>query len=189
MRRLSRTLAALTLAGAGLLAATVPAGAATTDAAATVKCEAGWGSLPKVSTDTAYRSLLDVRAGRHECYDRLVFDVQGTGDRPIGYRVEYVDRLQQDGSGDVIPVGGGAILAVRVAAPSYDTSTGEPRYPGHAGQPLPGVDLTGFRTFQDTRFASSFEGDTLVGVGVRARLPFRVFQERNRIVVDVAHTW
>ncbi|MFE5869750.1 hypothetical protein ACFQ6V_14025 [Streptomyces roseifaciens] len=188
MRRLSRTLAALTLAGAGLLVATVPAGAAT-DTAATVKCEAGWGSLPKAGTDTAYRSLLDVRAGRHECYDRLVFDVQGAGDRPIGYRVEYVDRLQQDGSGDVIPVGGGAILAVRVAAPSYDTSTGEPRYPGHAGQPLPGVDLTGFRTFQDTRFASSFEGDTLVGLGVRARLPFRVFQERNRIVVDVAHTW
>ncbi len=51
------------------------------------------------------------------------------------------------------------------------------------------VNLAGYRTFQDTRFAGSFEGDTQIGLGVRARLPFRVFQEGNRIVVDVAHDW
>ncbi|MEV5375743.1 MULTISPECIES: AMIN-like domain-containing (lipo)protein [Streptomyces] len=192
MRRLSRALAAVTLAGAGLLVTTVPAGAAPQQAgraATEAKCEAGWGSLTKTATTSAYKPLLDIRAGKHECFDRLVFDVQGIGDHRIGYRVEYVDQLHQDGSGDPIAVAGGAVLAVRVSAPSYDPNTGETRYPGRAGQPLTGVDLTGFRTFQDTRFASSFEGETLVGVGVRARLPFRVFQERNRIVVDVAHSW
>ncbi|MFF7727484.1 hypothetical protein [Streptomyces sp. NPDC008001] len=194
MRRLSRTLAAVTLAGAGLLATAVPAGAATERAAqaartATAKCEASWGSLPKTAATSAYKPLLDVRAGTHECYDRLVFDVQGIGDHRIGYRVEYVDQLRQDGSGDPIPVAGGAVLAIRISAPSYDPATGEARYPVHAGQPLTGVDLSGFKTFRDTRFASSFEGETLVGLGVRARLPFRVFQERNRIVVDVAHGW
>ncbi|MCF3104787.1 hypothetical protein IPZ58_24800 [Streptomyces roseoverticillatus] len=191
MRRLSRALAAVTLAGAGLLVTTAPAGAAAPRAgqATAAKCEAGWGSLTKTAPTTAYKPLLDIRAGKHECFDRLVFDVQGIGDHRIGYRVEYVDQLRQDGSGDVIPVAGGAVLAVRVSAPSYDPNTGEARYPGRAGQPLTGVDLTGFRTFQDTRFASSFEGETVVGVGVRGRLPFRVFQERNRIVVDVAHSW
>jgi hypothetical protein len=57
------------------------------------------------------------------------------------------------------------------------------------GRPLPGVDLAGYRTFRDARFASSFEGDTQVGLGVRARLPFRVFQLPGRLVIGVAHTW
>jgi hypothetical protein len=51
------------------------------------------------------------------------------------------------------------------------------------------VDLTGYRTFRDTRFAGSFEGETQIGLGVRARLPFRVLQLDGRIIVDVAHSW
>ncbi|MEU7132542.1 hypothetical protein [Streptomyces sp. NPDC046261] len=192
MRRLRTGLAALVLAGAGL-AATLPAGTAvaagvpTTAAAA---CATDWGSQSKVSTDTDYKPLRDIRTGRHDCFDRMVFDILGADTKgPIGYRVGYVDQMHQDGSGDVIPVAGGAILEVRVAAPSYDPATGQPVYDGKAKQPLPGVDLTGYRTFRDARFGGSFEGDTQVGLGVRAKLPFRVFQEGNRLVVDVAHAW
>ena len=56
-------------------------------------------------------------------------------------------------------------------------------------QRLPGVNLTGYRTFRDARFVGSFEGDTQIGLGVRARLPFRVWVTDGRIVVDVAHNW
>ncbi|MBT2385360.1 hypothetical protein [Streptomyces sp. ISL-11] len=189
MRRWSRTLAAIVLAGAGLTAATVPSTALDKGTASTTSCDSGWGSLPRASTDTGYKPLTAIRTGQHECYDRMVFDVRNTGGRPIGYRVSYVDTLYQDGSGDPIPVGGGAILEVRVAAPSYDPNTGKPTYPGRAGQPLPGVDIGGYRTFQDTRYASSFEGDTQIGLGVRGKLPFRVFQWGDRLVVDVAHSW
>ena len=43
-------------------------------------------------------------------------------------------------------------------------------------------------------FAGSFEGYTSIGLGVRARLPFRVFMldgpgTSSRLVVDVAHRW
>ncbi len=43
-------------------------------------------------------------------------------------------------------------------------------------------------------WAGSFEGQTTVGLGVRARLPFRVFTlegpgDGSRIVVDVARYW
>jgi hypothetical protein len=43
-------------------------------------------------------------------------------------------------------------------------------------------------------FGGSFEGQTLFGVGARARLPFRVFTlagpgGHSRIVLDVAHRW
>jgi hypothetical protein len=188
MRRWSRALAALMLAGAGLAAA-VPATAVETATAATARCATGWGSLPKAVTGSGYKPLTQIRTGRHDCFDRMVFDIKRTGGRPIGYRVGYVDTLYQDGSGDPIQVGGGAILEVRVAAPSYDPGTGKPSYPGRAGQSLPGVDVSGYRTFRETRYGSSFEGDTQIGLGVRARLPFRVLQMGDRVVVDVAHSW
>jgi hypothetical protein len=119
----------------------------------------------------------------------MVVDLPGAGTSSLGYSVRYVDRLYQDGSGHLVPVGGGAVLEVRVAAPAYDPDTGAPTYPARAGHPLPGVDLTGYRTFRDARFAGSFEGETQIGLGVRARLPFRVLRLTDRIIVDVAHNW
>ncbi|WP_349362020.1 hypothetical protein [Streptomyces sp. H27-C3] len=74
-------------------------------------------------------------------------------------------------------------------APSFDTATGKPSYAGRAGQPLPGVNLTGYKTFKDTKFGASFEGQTQIGLGVRARLPFRVLQSGDKLMVDVAHAW
>lgn len=183
-KRYGAVLAALVMAGTAVAAA-APAVAA----APAAVCPTGWGSLPKSAADADLGSLSSIRTGTHECYDRIVLVVPTAGTDAIGYTVSYVDTLHQDGSGDVIPVSGGAIIEIRVAAPSYDPETGAATYPGRAGQPLPHVDLTGYPTFRDARFASSFEGDTQLGLGVRARLPFRVFQLSDRLVVDVAHTW
>ncbi|MER8185040.1 hypothetical protein [Kitasatospora sp. NPDC094015] len=189
MRRWTAVPAALVLMGAGTAAAPFTAAAAAPPAAV-AQCPTGWGSLPEDRAASGIRPLADVRTGAHPCYDRLVLDVPGTSAaRPAGYHVRYVDALVQDGSGRTLPVGGGAILEVIVLAPSYDPATGAPTYPARAGQPLPGVDLTGYRTFVDARFAGSFEGRTQLGLGVRARLPFRVFQLDDRLVVDVAHSW
>ncbi|MDL5199040.1 hypothetical protein [Streptomyces sp. ALI-76-A] len=189
MRRIGAVLAALTLAGTTLGTAAVTASAAPFGASrAAAACPTGWGSGTKGSPDSGAVPLADIRTGRHDCFDRIVFDVPGGGDH-IGYFVRYVDRLHQAGSGDPIPVSGGAILEVRVAAPSYDPETGAVAYPGDVGGPLPGVNLSGYRTFRDTRFAGSFEGETQIGVGVRARLPFRVIPLPDRLVVDVAHSW
>ncbi|WAX81593.1 hypothetical protein HUV60_032200 [Streptomyces sp. KMM 9044] len=189
----------LALVGAALSTAAVPAVAAQAAArAATVSsavCPTGWGSQAK--SDTAGTApttpVRDVRTGRHDCYDRMVVDLPGAGGSgsagAVGYTVRYVDRLYQDGSGVHVPVAGGAVLEVRVAAPSYDPETGDPTYPARAGKPLPDVDPSGYRTFRDARFGASFEGDTQIGLGVRARLPFRVLQLQDRLVIDVAHNW
>ncbi|WP_416982509.1 hypothetical protein [Streptomyces sp. T028] len=176
---------------ATLGAAAVPAVAAPAAAPrAAAACPTGWGSLDKTSwAGTAGEYVTNVRTGRHDCYDRFVVDVPDASADQLGYFVHYVDELIQDGSGKPIPVGGGAILEVIVRAPAYDPETGTSTYPAVAGQPLPGVDLTGYSTFRDTRFAGSFEGQTQFGLGVRARLPFRVLQLDGRLVVDVAHTW
>ena len=57
--------------------------------------------------------------------------------------------------------------------------------------------MTGYRTFRQVAWAGSFEGSTTVALGVRARLPFRVFVLPGvaqsdfgpRLVIDVAHRW
>ncbi|MFG3155894.1 hypothetical protein ACGF7W_28070 [Streptomyces sp. NPDC048219] len=188
MRRSSALLMAvvLTSSASGAAAAADAAPAATTRIAA---CPTGWGSLAKSRATATTVPVRDVRTGRHACFDRMTVDVPGAGTARLGYQVRYVDRLLQDGSGRPIAVGGGAVLEIRVAAPGYRPETGAPTYPGRAGRPLPGVDLTGYRSFRDTRFAGSFEGETQIGLGVRARLPFRVLVLDGRVVVDVAHSW
>ena len=55
--------------------------------------------------------------------------------------------------------------------------------------------VAGFTTFRQVTWAGSFEGSTIVALGVRARLPHRVLTihdaatNRSRVVVDVAHSW
>ena len=56
----------------------------------------------------------------------------------------------------------------------------------------PAAPRRGFSTFRSVTNAGSFEGQTTYGLGVRARLPFRVFTiagGHGRIVVDVARHW
>ncbi|MEU6139684.1 hypothetical protein ABZ848_04900 [Streptomyces sp. NPDC047081] len=173
------------LATTALLATALPADAAPTATA----CPTGWGSQAKTHTASTTTPVTNVRTGRHACYDRMVVDIPAAAKDKLGYSVRYVDHLYQDGSGRLIPVGGKAVLEVRVTAPSYDPETGKPTYPARAGRPLPGVDLKGYRTFRDTRFAGSFEGDTQLGLGVRSRLPFRVLRVSGHVIVDVAHNW
>jgi hypothetical protein len=69
--------------------------------------------------------LLDrIAVGRHEGYDRVVF--QFTNGLP-GYRVEYVQPpLKEDGSGKPVSVTGNAVVVVRMEpASGFDLNTAE----------------------------------------------------------------
>lgn len=147
-----------------------------------------WGSLPENAPPMVTSPITGVRAGQHGCFDRLVVDLDGPAS---GYRVEYVPEVTQDGSGRVIPLRGGANLQIVVRAPAYDVTTGEPTFPATKPEL---VDVSGFQTFRQVGGAGSFEGQTTIGLGVRARLPFRVFtlagpDLASRVVIDVAHRW
>jgi hypothetical protein len=150
---------------------------------ASAACATDWGSLPKGSLDAYAAGPLEVlRTGRQSCYDRLVLEIEGTG---FGRRVEYVSQVYRDGSGELVPLRGGAKLQVIVqaaAAESFSANAAEL------------ADVSGYRTFRQVAGAGSFEGQTTIGLGVRARLPFRVFTlprdgGGTRLVIDVAHTW
>ncbi|MFM9443683.1 hypothetical protein [Streptomyces acidiscabies] len=182
---LRRTVITITaLATAALGAAAVPAVSAELPGRAAVACPTGWGSLAKSNgASTSGEFITNVRIGTHDCYDRFVVDVPGATASRLGYTVSYVDALIQDPSGDPVPVTGGAILEVVVRAPAYNPETGTPTYPGPAPKPV------GYPAFRDAVFAGTFEGQSQFGLGIRARLPFRVLQLDGRLVVDVAHSW
>jgi len=134
-----------------------------------------------------------VRVGQHPCYDRVVFDVNGR--EPVGYSARYVPVVQADGSGKPVPVAGRAALEVVVRAPILGTDS-----PGHQpGSRVPAVGedlvaasrMAGWTSVRQVSYAGSFEGQTTTAIGVRARLPFRVFVTGDlgyrHIVVDIAH--
>lgn len=174
----------------GLALVAVPAHAATNAhrAPTATVCSAAWGSLPKSAPATATGHLTDIRSGRHACYDRLVVDLDARAPR---YSVGYVKNVIMDGSGQPVVLRGGARLAVVVVAPAYDDA-GNPTYRPANRREL--VDVTGYQTFRQVAWAGGFEGQTIIGLGVRARLPFRTFtiadpDGGSRLVIDVAHRW
>ncbi|MFE3544174.1 hypothetical protein ACFXK0_14520 [Nocardia sp. NPDC059177] len=176
MRRLLILLASLAL-GAGLWAAPVAAGPSS--------CGLVWGSLDESASGYARATVENVRVGRHACFDRMVVDLSGPA---AGYHVGYVDQVTMDGSGLPVPLRGGAFLHVTVQAPAYDdagNATFRPAQPGEV------VNVAGYDTFRQLAWAGSFEGRTGFGLGVRARLPFRVLtlDHPARVVIDVAHHW
>ena len=170
-----------------LAAGAVPVVAATTSAQAAPYCGITWGSLAKNSSTMVPGPLTNVRAGRHTCFDRLVVDVKG---RAPGYTVKYVSNVFTEGQGAVVPLRGGAKLLVVTRAPAY-TSTGTASYQPANQREL--VNVTGYTTFRQVAWAGTFEGQTSMGLGVRARLPFRAFTIHDatgsRLVIDVAHRW
>jgi hypothetical protein len=179
---------AVVLAVIGFL---VPAGASTTSS-----CGIGWGSQPKVGNGAqpvAGAVLTDVRAGQQACYDRLVLDLRGTAD-VASWRVQYVDQVRQEASGRPVPLRGGAFLQISAGASDH-TAAGTPTY--RPADPRELVGVGGFRTFRQVAWAGSFEGVSQIGLGVRGRLPFRVFAvpgipetaNGTRVVIDVAHAW
>ncbi|GAA5120603.1 AMIN-like domain-containing (lipo)protein [Pseudonocardia adelaidensis] len=190
---MSRTLRHLLTVVLALTAVVLPVVAATTPAPAPVaaaSCSTPWGSTPEVVTQLGRAPLTAVRTGPHGCFDRVVFDLAGPA---AGYHVEYVDHVSQDGSGTVLDVPGAARLLVSVGHPAYDDAGNPTIVPAPtAGGQI--ADVSGYRTLRSVVYGGSFEGATTFGVGVRARLPFRVLTidipgAGARLVVDVAHGW
>jgi hypothetical protein len=182
MKRIANVLAAAGAAGiVSIGAAAAPAVAVTPHATG---CSTNWGTNAKHRGDqtiTVATRVLRARAGRHGCFDRLVIDMSGGKKPPFSAR--YVKQIVQDPSGKVLKVRGKAKILIVVRGPA-----GRHYHPNAVNL----ADVSGFKTFRQVRGAGSFERVTSIGLGVRAKLPFRVFELGSskagwRIVIDVAH--
>lgn len=180
-RRLLLTITAAMLVAAPLVTPTA--------AAAAPFCGIRWGSTPEAAGTLSTSPLVAVRAGRHACFDRLVINLR---DGAAGYQVQYVRQVLDQGRGAPVPVRGAADIEIVLLAPANDVQTGVPTFVPAKRREL--VNVQGSRTFRQVAWGGSFEGYTTIALGVRARLPFRVFTlagpgEQARIVIDVAHRW
>jgi hypothetical protein len=138
--------------------------------------------------DTGYPSPPDarvtvtaVRIGRHDGFDRVVFEAGGTG--TPGWDVRYVDAANSQGSGADIPVEGGAILQVTLTGVGLPADTGVEEYSG------PDRLTSGAaKDVTEVVWDGSFEGQSVAFVGVGQKTPFRVYSLKDpaRIVLDVA---
>lgn len=177
---------------AGATAAVFTGTAGLTGAQAATTCPTGWGSQAKGGTAGSSTAFVhDVRAGRHACFDRLVIDVQGKI-AARAYDARYVPAVSEDPTDFPVPLRGGAFLRLVVRSPSFDSYLGRVTYSPANRREL--VSTSGFRTLRQVAFAGSFEGQTNLGVGVRAQLPFRVTVvdgpgTGSRVVLDIAHRW
>ena len=146
------------LVAAGLLAAVLALGAA----------PAGAQSTP---------TLVAVRAGGHSGFDRVVFEFRGG---LPSHRVRYVDRLVQDGSGNVVAVAGAADLEVVFEGASAHDDAGAPTVSRRRFSP-------GLTAVKEVAQVGDFEAVVTYGIGLDRRRPLAVSTLSNpsRLVVDV----
>lgn len=126
-------------------------------------------------------TVSDIRIGRQDGFDRVVFEVGGTG--TPGWDVRYVDAAASQGSGEKVDVTGNAVLQVTLTGVGYPYDTGVEEFAPSG--PVTGPD-TGVVT--EAVFDATFEGTTITFVGTTERAPFRVYllDAPTRVVVEVA---
>jgi hypothetical protein len=149
------------------------------DTADTGTFEGTAGATHKPRPDAKTAVLRDVRAARHEHFDRVVFEFEG--DALPGYHVEYIDKpVRQCGSGDVVEVAGHGWLAVRATPAAAHDEAGKATIPFRERTLKLGV-------LEEMERTCDFEGEVTWVLGVSSANRYRVLEltKPARIVVDV----
>ena len=123
-------------------------------------------------------TLVDVRAGRHPGFDRVVFEFRGAVPE---HRIDYVDQLVQDGSGNPVAVAGAADLEVVFEGANAHDVDGTPTVSPRRFSPgLPAV--------KELAQVGDFEAVVSYGIGVDSERPITVstLSGPSRLVVDVS---
>jgi hypothetical protein len=125
-------------------------------------------------------TVRDIRTGRQDGFDRVVFELGGTG--TPGWDVRYVDAPTSQASGAPVEVAGAAALQVAITGVRLPADTGVAEFDGP--NPLPG---SGTRTVTEVVVDTTFEGTTTAFVGTTAQTPFRVYvlSDPTRVVLEV----
>ncbi|GIG30446.1 AMIN-like domain-containing (lipo)protein [Cellulomonas marina] len=127
--------------------------------------------------------LTGIRVGLGEGYERVVLDLEGTG-QP-GWDAQYrTTGPAQEGSGDPVEVDGDAVLWVTVTGLAY---------PGDGVTDVtaaPRTDPEGTEVVEEVVYDGVFEGQAQVWIGLDEQRPFRVFrlEDPARVVIDVVGT-
>lgn len=125
--------------------------------------------------------LRAVRIGRHDSFDRLVFEFDSEG--VPQWHIAYVEGPAADcGSGHDVPLDGEARLQVRFMGAHAHTEAGQPT----SGPRRRAVGQPALRELVRT---CDFEAEVTWFAGVAGRQPYRprVLDDPSRLVIDIAH--
>lgn len=126
----------------------------------------------------------DLRIGRHDGFDRVVWEFAGGG--TPGWRVQYTDDPSEQGSGRPVDLPGSATLEVVITGNGLPgdvpVPTGVEYYDGAAVRAARSTELV-----TQVRAGGVFEGILQSFVGVSDGVPFRVYSLSNptRVVLEV----
>lgn len=126
----------------------------------------------------------DVRVARQAGYDRIVWEFAGGG--TPGWTIGYVPEATGQGSGEIIPLAGSAVLSVDITNVGLPGDVTVPSgVTGYAGPAE--VVPTGTTTVRQVHPGSVFEGHVDSFVGTTSEAPFRVslLSDPTRLVVDI----
>lgn len=132
---------------------------------------------------TGVALLSDVRAARHEGFDRVVFEFTPTSTVP-GYEVRYVERpVLEDGSGREVAVDGTYVVVVRMTPASGVDLSGAEARPTYAG---PERIRPGTPEVVEVVRTGDFEAQLTWAVGLVDRVDFRVLalSAPPRLIID-----
>lgn len=179
--------AAVSVSGCGTddaPAAAPPATTSTPSTFADATAEVPTDASPKSGAASAGAALTvtDIRLGRQPGFDRVVYELGGTGSP--GWQVAYTDSAVQDGSGKSVDVAGRAILEVRILGSAYPFDSTVAPFDGPDPVTDPGTPaITGVYK------KLVYEGVTQSFIGIDAdQPPFSVtaLADPPRLVVDIA---
>ena len=149
---------------------------------------AGAGTAPVAGPASATETALleRVAVGRHEGYDRIVFQFRGQG--LPGYRVEYVEPpFAEDGSGDPVSLTGKAFVGVRLEpASGFDLNTAEGQLVYKGPKRIEGS-AAGTSVVQELVRTGDFEAVVSWVIGLAEKVDFRVTtaESPSRLIVDL----
>ena len=123
-------------------------------------------------------TLVDVRAGRHPGFDRVVFEFRGAVPE---HQVRYVDQLVEDGSGEPVSVAGTADLEVVFHGANAHEEDGTPSVGPRRSSP-------GLTAVKEIARTGDFEAVVGYGIGLDRRRPITVstLSGPSRLVIDVS---
>ena len=115
-------------------------------------------------------AVTNVRAGQHYCFDRLVIDLKGKAKATTSATFPKWPRKGRASRSSSVA---GHSCSSMINSPAYDNATGKATFtPANRSEV---TNVSGYHTFRQVAWAGSFEGYTTLGLGIRARLPFKVY--------------
>lgn len=130
-------------------------------------------------SDGAELVVTGVRVGKHETFDRVVFDLEGTG--APGWFIEYTNTPAQQGSGNPVEYAGDTALNVNIEGTlmPFELGLEDPQL-----GTIEGTDQVVTQIISQ----GTFEGRAQFVIGVRgAAHPYsvQVLEEPTRLVIDI----